>query len=82
MSNTFQCMAKPENTLFTVQVMAIFVSVVAAILNISFQTGNLEVWTMLLVSSMGYLMPNPQFKPLAGEKVKDNEQKKLVIPSV
>lgn len=75
MSNTFQCLVKPENTLFIVQVVAILVIVIAAVVNLSLHTGNVELWTMILTSSIGYLMPNPQFKTSLSEKVKDGDDK-------
>ena len=72
-SNGFQCILKPENTLFLVQVIAILIVVVASITNLSLHTGNQELWTMMLTASLGYLMPNPKFR--AGqqpiEKVKE-----------
>lgn len=59
--NAFQCITKPENTLFLVQVTAILMVVGASVINLSLQTGNIELWTMILVASLGYLMPNPKF---------------------
>lgn len=76
MSNTLHCLMKPENTLFVVQVVAILVVVVASIVNLSFHTGNVELWTMILTASLGYLMPNPQFKSglLRQDKVKEGPE--------
>jgi hypothetical protein len=53
---------KTENALFLVQVTSILMVVIASILNLSFQTGNLQLWTMVLTSSLAYLMPNPRMK--------------------
>ena len=74
-SNGFQCILKPENTLFLVQVIAILIVVIASITNLSLHTGNQELWTMMLTASLGYLMPNPKFRanPHAVEKVKEPE---------
>lgn len=59
--SVIQCMTKPENTLFMVQVTAILLVVGASVINLSLQTGNVELWTMILTASLGYLMPNPKF---------------------
>lgn len=74
-SSTIQCLGKPENTLFIVQVFAILISVTAAIINISLRTGNLELWTMILTASLGYLMPNPQFKNIKHVEETGNQPK-------
>lgn len=74
-NNAFQCLIKPENTLFLVQVVAILVVVIASVVNLSLSTGNVELWTMILTASFGYLMPNPKFTAnnsnLLNSKVKD-----------
>lgn len=62
--STIECLAKPENTLFTAQVLAILMVISAAIINISMRTENIELWTMVLTASLGYLMPNPKFKDI------------------
>ena len=69
-ANTFQCLVKPENTLFLVQVVTTLIVVISAVVNLSIQSGNVELWTMILTSSLGYLMPNPKFTANA-DKVKD-----------
>ena len=54
--------AESELALFIVQVALIFVVVCVSLLNLTNQWGNQNLWTVLLTSSLGYIMPNPRFK--------------------
>lgn len=53
---------KPDVLLFTFQVILIFIVVCTSLLNLTFQWGNLNLWTVILTGSLGYIMPNPKLK--------------------
>lgn len=44
------------------QIVVIFLVVIASIYNLSTNVGDQQLWTALLSSSMGYLLPNPKIK--------------------
>ena len=53
---------KPDVMLFAFQVVLIFIVVCVSLLNLTFQWGNLNLWTVILTWSLGYIMPNPKLK--------------------
>jgi hypothetical protein len=53
---------RPDVILFTFQVALIFIVVCVSLLNLTFEWGNLNLWTVILTGSLGYIMPNPKFK--------------------
>lgn len=53
---------KPDVLLFIFQVILIFIVVCVSLLNLTFQWGNLNLWTVILTGSLGYIMPNPKLK--------------------
>jgi hypothetical protein len=54
--------AKPDVMLFAFQVLLIFIVVCVSLLNLTLQWGNLNLWTVILTGSLGYIMPNPKLK--------------------
>lgn len=44
---------------FFSQIFIIYTVIVTSIFNLSFNTGNTNLWTVLLSSCLGYLLPNP-----------------------
>ena len=54
--------SKPDVLLFTFQVILIFIVVCVSLLNLTFQWGNLNLWTVILTGSLGYIMPNPKLR--------------------
>ena len=52
----------PDVMLFGFQVILIFIVVCVSLLNLTFQWGNLNLWTVILTGSLGYIMPNPKLK--------------------
>lgn len=48
--------------LFTVQVALIFVVVCVSLMNLTYSWGNQNLWTVVLTSCLGYIMPNPKIK--------------------
>jgi len=53
---------KADLILFTVQVVIIFVVVCTSLMNLTLGYGNQNLWTVVLTSSLGYVMPNPKIK--------------------
>ena len=47
---------------FTFQIIAIYVIILAAIINLSLQQKDKELWLVLLSSCIGYVLPNPGLK--------------------
>lgn len=64
---SIHCLKKPENTYFVFQTSLFFMLALAAVINLSLRTGNLELWTMILTAVIGIVVPNPKLK-----SVKDN----------
>lgn len=48
--------------LFSAQVGLIFCVVLTSLFNLSMEWGNQNLWTMVLTSCLGYIMPNPKIK--------------------
>lgn len=53
---------RPDIILFAAQIFMIVVVTVASIVNLSCGVGNQNLWTVLLTSCMGIVMPNPRLK--------------------
>ena len=53
--------AKSETVFFS-QIIIVYVVVITCIVNLSLDRGNSNLWTALLSSSLGYLLPNPKIK--------------------
>ena len=51
-----------KKVLFIVQLVVLLSMVLTAIVNIVMKTGDLPLWTALLGSSLGYLLPTPGFR--------------------
>ena len=52
---------KSEGVFFT-QIILIYIVVITCIVNLSMGNGNSNLWTALLSSSLGYILPNPSIK--------------------
>ena len=46
-----------------VQIIVIIVVICVSSLNLTFQWGNQNLWTGILIGSIGYIMPGPKFNP-------------------
>ena len=53
---------RPDVIIFFAQVLLLFVVVIGSLINLTFFQQNKDLWQMLLTSSLGYMLPNPQFK--------------------
>ena len=48
--------------IFTVQAVAILSVIIASLINLSLRTGNQQLWTVVLTSTLGYILPSPKLK--------------------
>jgi hypothetical protein len=67
---------KADLILFVVQVSIIFMVTLFSLINLTYQWGNQNLWTVVLTSSLGYIMPNPKIKISDGnieKTIKDPE---------
>ena len=65
---------KAEVVLFAVQVTVIFIVICTSLINLTFENGNKNLWTLILSSSLGYILPNPRIKfekPIKGGRVQE-----------
>jgi len=60
--NGGKSVSKPALIIFIVQLSLILIASCVSMVNLSLGTGNKILWTMLLSSSLGYVMPNPKIK--------------------
>lgn len=51
-----------KKLLFLVQISTLLAMIIISIINIIYKTGNLPLWTALLGTSLGYILPAPRFK--------------------
>lgn len=65
---------RPAAILFAAQIVIIFVVSVVSLVNLTLEIGNQNLWTVLLTSCLGYVMPNPRLKTN-----KSNEDHKIVL---
>ena len=68
---------RPDVILFSIQVFVIVIVVIASLINLTYYKENINLWTMILTSCLGYLMPNPRFKVLKEEVKQEDHNSKL-----
>ena len=51
-----------KKVLFIVQIVTLIAMIIISIVNIIYKTGNLPLWTALLGTSLGFILPAPRFK--------------------
>jgi hypothetical protein len=51
--------------LFVVQISIVFILVVVCLINLTLEIGNKLMWTFILSSSIGYLLPNPRLRKMS-----------------
>ena len=65
---------KADVIIFTFQIILILIVVCVSLLNLTMLWGNQNLWTVILTSSFGYIMPNPKLK-VANDNSKGIESK-------
>lgn len=58
---------KSDLILFTFQISLVFVICLCSLVNLTLGVGNQNLWTALLTSCLGYIMPNPKIKVINGQ---------------
>lgn len=58
---------KSDLILFTFQISLVFVISLCSLVNLTLGIGNQNLWTALLTSCLGYVMPNPKIKVINGQ---------------
>lgn len=56
-----------------VQFIVLFMVIVVSLFNLSRESTNHDLWTVLLTCSVGHVMPTPKFKKLLGVKETSQE---------
>ena len=51
-----------EEIVFFVQIIPIYIVIICSICHLAFNRGNENIWTVLLGSAVGYILPNPTLK--------------------
>ncbi len=59
---------------YLLQVLLLYIVIVASIVNLSLGRGNDKVWLGLLTSSIGLLLPNPRFEEVKTGSVKKEKR--------
>ena len=54
---------RADAIVFVSQVLLLFIVVIVSLVNLSLENGNTNLWTMVLTSCLGYMLPNPRLKP-------------------
>jgi len=57
-----------EEIVYLCQVILLYIVIITCIINLSIDNGNSNLWTALLSSSLGYMLPSPSLKK---RKLKD-----------
>ena len=65
---------KADVFIFTFQIILILIVVCVSLLNLTMLWGNQNLWTVILTSSFGYIMPNPKLK-ITNDNIKGIESK-------
>ncbi len=63
-----------SEVVFFCQIIILFVVIVAAIVNLTLQTSDIQLWTALLSSSIGYILPNPRLQDNRSTTNQENSQ--------
>lgn len=61
--NIFGKKVPRSQMVFILQMVLIYIVVVASIINLSLDSGASHLWIALLSSSLGYILPNPTLEP-------------------
>jgi hypothetical protein len=51
-----------SHIVFTVQVIVIYIVIITCLFHLTFRNGKNQLWTALLSSAIGYILPSPKLK--------------------
>lgn len=75
-SNVLKPASKADAVVFISQIALLFIVVITSLVNLSLEHGNTNLWTMVLTSCLGYMLPNPRLKaakePTINREAADN----------
>lgn len=60
--STIKNICKTDLILFITQISVVSVVIIVSLINLTFEIGDTYLWTIVLTSTLGYLMPNPKLK--------------------
>ena len=63
----------PDVIVFVAQVFLLFLVVTTSLVNLSLNVSNTNLWTMILVSCLGYMLPHPRLKKRKGKLTSTGE---------
>lgn len=69
-SAVFRPVARADIVVFAAQVLLLFIVVLTSLVNLTLNYGNTNLWTMVLTSCLGYMLPHPRLK---SSKEKDSQ---------
>ena len=52
-----------SQAVFLAQIIILYIVIITCIVNLSLQHPDKTLWTSLLCSALGYMLPNPSYKP-------------------
>ena len=78
-SESLSSLSQPHTVLFIVQVALIFIVVCASLINLTFEIGNQNLWTVILTSCLGIIMPNPRLKPSGVTRESNNNESRAAL---
>ena len=64
-----------DEVVFFSQVVLVYIIIITCIVNLSCQTGDSNLWTCLMSSCLGYLLPNPKIDH------RDKRQHESTVPN-
>ena len=67
-----------RSVMYVCQVVAIFITVIACLINLSINSDKSVFWSSLLSGSLGYLLPAPKLKRLKNESLLSDTPKQLI----
>lgn len=60
---------RPDVVIFMAQVVLLFIVVITSLANLTLDNGNTNLWTMILTSCLGYMMPSPHMKAAKAKNI-------------
>lgn len=75
-SNASFSRLKPDVIIFGAQVLLLFIVVITSLVNLSLERGNTNLWTMILTSCLGYMLPSPSLKKAKANLPKQDSAEK------
>jgi positive regulator of sigma E activity len=72
-SDIFRPVSRADAVVYISQVLLLFIVVITSLVNLSMSHGNTNLWTMVLTSCLGYMLPHPRLKTREREANKESD---------